>query len=412
MEEKPKKQKRPKLKIHEVNETNDVKFHGWFSYRHLRILGWSFLILAQIGMIMAMFAKSTQNGGLNTASNILRFFSSLMAPLFLIAAFAQILTAKDGYKRLITVYVAGAVGIFLAFVIVFYHYIVGLVGAISGDTGGASDTMGGLLALLSKGGFLAFNIFVDLALCSLLTFFLNYHPKEHFQGKLIYLFRSFAALPILYEVASITLKILASNGVITLPTIIFPLLTTKPLFAFFVFVALAVFVKLRERHYIKHGKTLEEYQTFLDTNMNRKQISRFLIWAIIIAAIADFVTTIFSTVALAATYAPALEGDMDLAIEYAIQAVNAWGLGGTLAMLLIVPFLFFFDYRKTYKNKIVDIIIPAAGVAVIAIIYLEGFFQLARLSLTKMMKGAEETSSTDSSAAARLIHKVIEVFKE
>ena len=383
MANKVKKRKKPR--IYEIDETNDRKFHGIFSYRHLRILGWTFMALAQLGLILSLFAKQTGNGALSTSSSVLNFFAGLMAPLFLLAAFAQVLTVKDGYKKLITVYVGGSLGIFALFLIVFYHFVVGTLNVFTNDAAVSTQTAVAALSALAgySGGFFAFNVFIDLALCALLTFFLNYRPTKFFQGKLLYLFRGFAALPILYEIASIVLKILASNGIITLTPFLFPLLTAKPPVAFLIFVALAVFMKLRERSFLKHGKTLEDYKRFLDTNANKTHFSRFLIVAIIVACIIDFFAILFASVGIASS----IQGtEADQALTIGILTANSWGLGNCLPMLLTIPIVAFFDYRKTYTNKMIDTVIPLAGIALIAIIYIEGLFQFGKFMIPRILE--------------------------
>ena len=62
-----------------------------------------------------------------------------------------------------------------------------------------------LLEDVTYQGYYAFNIFLDMFLCTLLLFFADYRPKRFFKGKLLYLFRSFAILPVLYDAASVTL---------------------------------------------------------------------------------------------------------------------------------------------------------------------------------------------------------------
>ena len=404
-----KKQKRPKRKIHEVDNNNDITFNAPFSYRHLRILGWSFFAIAQIGIIMGLFSKINKITELSTASSILNLFGSLMMPLFLIAAFAQVLTAKNGYKRLILTYVGGAIGIYLAFLIVFYHFLVGFA-SVFFDFGTSQQTIESIVQALSENGFLAFNIFVDLALCTLLTFFLNYQPTKFFQGNKIMIFRSFAALPIIYEVTCIILKVLATIKAITLSPFLFPLLPTKPPVAFIIFIALAIFVKLRERHFIKNGKSFEEYQAFLDTNTNRKHLSRFLIVAIIIAVIIDVILFFVGVVALYAQLAP-VEGEELEAIGATIQKVNSWGLGCCFPMLFIIPIIAFFDYRKTYNDSFTDIIIPVVGVALVVIIYIEGLFQFAKYALSDLIGAADDKPDT-SNAALRNIKHVIDILRK
>ncbi len=385
-----------------VNETNDMKFRGKLSYRHFRILGWAFLFLAQLGTIFGI-ATTAKVGNFELAQTILSLFADLVAPLFLIAAFSQVLVAKNGYKKLILRYVAGMLGLFVLFLILYLHFIVGLVSAISGNPVQAQETVAELMGEMLRSGFLTFNVFVDLSLCTLLTFFLNYHPKEHFQGKKIYHFRAFAALPILYEAASIVLKMLASVDSITLSPFFFPLLTTKPPFAFLIFVAIAFFVKNRERSFLKKGKTLEDYAKFQETNVNRAHFASFLILCIFIAALLDFGAFIgISVIKFKEALPTAEEGTLDVLVTSVISLVYSWGFGKTLPMIFIVPLIIFYDYRKTYKKSMVDTIIPAAGVLLIVLLYVEGLFEIGRALLWRIMNEPAGDASDGGEASATL----------
>ena len=235
--------------IHLVDEEHDIKFRGPISYRHLRIFGWLFLAIAQIGILLS-FANGLKVANVNGfVIDLIKSIGSLMTPLFLVAAFSQVLVAKDGYKRLLFTYISGAVGIYALFLVVYLHFGVGLMHAFANDWKQAFDTCDAFLSVLGSSGAISFNIFIDLILCTLVTFLLNYHPTKYFKGKKIYLLRALVALPILYEVGSIVLKILGSSDIITISPFLIPLLTTKPPVALLIFIVLALFMKNRERYY-------------------------------------------------------------------------------------------------------------------------------------------------------------------
>ena len=68
------------------------------------------------------------------------------------------------------------------------------------------------------------------------------------------------ALPILYEIGSIVLKAITSEGIITLSPYVFPLLTTKAPITFLIFLTMAIFIKNRRKFFFKKGKS-EDIQT-------------------------------------------------------------------------------------------------------------------------------------------------------
>ena len=53
-EQKPKKKKaiRGRKHIHEITAENDIRFRAPLSYRHLRMIGWLFLAISQISIII------------------------------------------------------------------------------------------------------------------------------------------------------------------------------------------------------------------------------------------------------------------------------------------------------------------------------------------------------------------------
>ena len=387
------KKKHRKRHITEITAENDIKFRGPLSYRHLRIIAWLFLAVAQIGVILTM------NAGIRNAPqmygplpNILSFFANFLAPLFLIAAFSTVIVAKNGYQRLLVLYGGLSVLIYILFIIVYRHYLVGLADALSPGSG--QTNIDSILSIVFGNGFIALNIFIDLFLCALSTFFVNYTPKEHFKGKKIYIFRAFVVFPILYEMGSIALKIFASTGVIKLSPYFYPLLTTKAPVAFIIFILMALFVKKRENFFTKKGKTIEEFNAFQKTNANSLHFSVFLSVTIVIGAVIDFLIFIGLFIGLSALTPVPVEVEAIEYFTYIAKIVYSWGFGQTASMVFIIPLVLLFDYRKTYKNTFLDIVIPIAGIAIVAIIYIEGGFEVIRFYLRDIYNKAQEEEET------------------
>ena len=148
--------------------------------------------------------------------------------------------------------------------------------------------------------------------------------------------------------------------------------------AFLIFVSLVLFMKFRERQILKNGKTRSDYKKFLATNANSFHISIFLAISIAISALIDFVLLILvTTIFVSNTQDPdaAIEG---AAIVEKMDMVYKWGFGKTIPLLFIIPFVVFFDYRKTYKNKLIDTLIPVVGVSLLAFTYVEGGFSTVK----------------------------------
>ena len=363
--------------IHLVTKENDIKFRGPLSYRHLRIMGWIFVVIAQIGIILGLADKAKLIVMNPVLLTVIQSASILMTPLFLFAAFAQVLVAKDGYKRLLRTYILGAVAIYIVFVIAFLHFGVGLLYSMSHDWNKSYIAATQVANAMNYDSSVSINIFIDLVLCTLITFFINYRPTKHFQGKKIYLFRALVALPILYEISSCLVKIFCSEGYISVSPLFIPLMSTKSPVMIFVFIAMALFVKFREKYYIKRGRTHSDYKEFLSTNVNRLHFSLFLVAVIIVAVILDIALFVF-VFALKAQDIPADSLIKEKLVLSALDGTSKLGFGKCVPMILLIPVVIFFDYTKTYKNKIVDLIIPAAGLALVALVYVEGLYDILR----------------------------------
>ena len=255
------------------------------------------------------------------------------------------------------------------------RYLVGLIDIGVKDRDLSKTAFETVFYLTLRYGYFSFNVFLDLLLCLSVTYFLNYRPKRLFKGKKVIVFRLFSLIPIAYEVISNALKILASNGTITLSYYVFPFLTTKPPMVFVVFTLLAFFIKRRERFFIKRGKTHDDYQRFLGTKVNSLHFSVVTAITFFLAAIIDFVLMlILSFVNLGDGLFAENSGELLIA---SFQTVSeGWNIGGGVTLLALVPVVMLFSYNKKYKPGSIDVAIPIVGAALVVLVYLEGGFQV------------------------------------
>ncbi len=292
--EKTGQEKKKRVRIHEATLENDIRYRGPLSFQHFQILGWLCIAISQLAVIFALGGRIDEQIAADTATwqTILSNVANLSLPFLLIANFAQILDTENGYRKQLVKNAAAMLAICGLYYAVFYHYIVGGVGAFLEDPGQALPAVESAIDMAAESGFLAFNLFVDLFLCTLTMFFLNYKPRRVFAGKARFLFRLMGLLPIAYEVGCMVLKVRAAKGLIEVPVWAFPLLTVKPPMTFVLFVALALFVKTRELRFRRHGKTHEEYKAFLKTRRNSWNFSVFLAVMLVIVSLVDFAVVI------------------------------------------------------------------------------------------------------------------------
>lgn len=457
------REKQQRIKLHETTAENDIRFLGPLTSQHFKILGWLCIVVAQVILFIRLGGRL--NAGFAEASGtwlgLLGYVADLALPFLLIATFTQLLNAEGGYWRQILINAAAMAGICAAWYIGFYRYIVGSLGSLLTDPSEALPTVQGILRFATPYGFLAFNIFVDLFLCALTMFFLNYRPRRIFTGKTRIFFRLLALLPVAYEVGCMLLKLRSARGMITVPLWAYPLLTVKPPMTFVLFVALAMFVKTRELRFRRHGKTHEEYREFLKTRRNSRNFSLFLAGMMVLVGIVDFVavmgfsvnemarsiSTNVDVALLEAEYsenqaepesleealtglggqlesqiagteaAPDAEpaaadsdgaavGDaamperrelteeereaaintgierateeeiLSASVESGIRLSKAVGFGDSICLILLAPLVLLFSYTRKPKSRLLDMLIPVAGIALILIVYLEGIHRL------------------------------------
>ncbi len=378
-----KKERAPR---HEVVAQQDIRYRGPLSYRHMMILGWLCVFFAQVGLVLSTVGKAEPsiaeaNAGLITFGN---YAGSLFMPFLLLANFSRILSSKQQFSKLLLTYGGLAVAMGLALPFVYEHYVRGLAAAAAQLAPEFEDQ---LLALFQdnvfRNGYLAYNLFIDLFLCTLFMFFLTYHFKRPVRRGWVIGFRLLSILPVAYELACIVIKTLCKNGNITLPMYASCFLTTKPPMMFAAFVALALFIKKRERVFLKNGRTYEEYGHFLETNANSLHFSVHACVTFIVAAVVDVVVFfIFSLLMTAGDLTAAGEQvfeneemitSMTTRVMYVVQAA---GFGESTMLFFVAPFVLLFSYTRKHADTKMDLLIPVIGVAAIAALYMETFFQV------------------------------------
>ena len=368
-----------RVKLHEHGAHDDIRYSGPLSFQSFQVLGWSCIVATVIMMLMkvAMKVNPSDSDRFWKMADIVSYIAEMSLPFLLMANFARIL--KNG---------GAMVGIALVFLVFFNRYIIGTVGLLLEDPKEAYSLVMTTFYGVSPKGFFVFNIFVDLLLCTLFMYFMNARPTKIFTGNKILIFRAFAILPIAYEVASIALKWQAAAGAIVLPSWVFPLLTVKPPMTFLVFIFLALHIKTREMRYCRHGKTHEEYQAFLKTNRNSWHFSVYTAIVLLVAGVIDMIVFFV----LLAGQAGSAEGmDVLMTSEKALKNSIALsvGFGGAISLILFAPIVLLFNYTKIPKNKTVSMLIPAVGILLIVLIFIQGAYQLVSIAPIPKVDGAQ-----------------------
>ena len=362
-------------KLHEITAADDIRYRGPLSYQGFQALGWACIVASVLRLILAIGGSRDPRLYADTGAlmEVLTYLGPLPLPFLLIANFSRILNNSEGYKKQLLRNSLAAAAIYGISWLFFSRYVVGLASQVVKQPEQIQPLMNDFFAEHNNQGFIAFNLFIDLFLCTLTMYFLNAHPKRVFTGKKVIILRLFALLPIAYEAASILLKIQSALGNIVLPFWSFPLLTVKPPMTFFLFLFLSVHMSGREIRFRKHGRTHEDYLEYLKTNRNAFHFSVCLAIAMVITTILDFILAGWvSRIIAGATGVPVENSDQYVRC---LLAAKAAGFGQSWPLLFAAPVVLLYSYNKVPRQPLISILIPLAAIAVIILLVFEAIYQ-------------------------------------
>ena len=373
-------------KLHEVTAADDIRYRGPLSYQGFQALGWACIIASVLRLILAIGGSRDPQlyAGTRTLMEVLTFLVPLPLPFLLIANFSRILNNSEGYKKQLLRNSLAAVAVFGVSWLFFSRYVVGLAMQAVKQPEQVQPLMNDFFAKYNHQGFIAFNLFIDLFLCTLTMFFLNAHPKRVFTGKKEIILRLFVLLPIAYEAVSIWLKIQGSLGKIVLPFWSFPLLTVKPPMTFLLFLFLSFHMSGREMRFRKHGRTHEDYLEYLKTNRNAFHFSICLVIAMVIATFLDFI--------LVGLVSRIIAGSTGIPVENSEQygscllAAKAAGFGQSWPLLFAAPVVLLYSYNKIPKQPLISVLIPVAAIVIIILMVFEAIYQGAGFLIPEDIK--------------------------
>ncbi len=389
-----------KIKLKYRTRENDIHYQGPLSYRYIRLIAWIFLALTQVGTALTTYKtwNNVPDGGmLDRVINISNFFSAFPLVLFLLANFGIILRNRKNFRYLFIFYGGMALGLYILGNFVVLHYVYGLAKALNPEASLQNVTLatGIFLESIGHNGYI-FNLFIDLFLCVLTVYFLFYTPKsKYYEGKKIVFFRALVILPVIYEIVSLVLKHSFELGKIQIPSYFFFLLTSKPTFTFLAFFAVTIIIKVREYRFLKKFDNNEEMlRDHESTNAHSLRTSITISFVFLIVAFLDILAFVLYVVIQTVKF-----GDIEY-IDYAVSMAENIGLGGSISLIPIIPFVILYSYTRVHKNKKLDSFLPIIGVGLVIITLLESTFLVivstiskGTASLYELEQTIEETSS-------------------
>lgn len=389
------------FRLHRYSHHNDIKYRGPLSYGGLQIMGWLCIVLSVVAGMLRLGGKVCPELAprFNVWIEVLEFVGPMSLPFLLLVNFARILNSEEGYTRQLIRNFGAMAGIFIAFWMFYEHYFAGSVAVFATNPGDTDRALNMMIQSAAPNRFIAFNIFVDLFLCTLLMFFLNYKPARVFTGKKVIIFRLFAVLPVAYEVGCMLLKAKVIRGEFELPVMFFPLLTVKPVMTFVEFMVMAAFIKTRELIYCRHGRTHEEYEAFLATNRNAFHFAIFTAVTMLLLGALDLLLVRHLIDIGSVGLDPTNPADV-IAHNALIDLYLGIGLGSGVYMAFIAPIALLFCYTRHPKFKKFLLFIPVAGIVLIIMTVVQSLYQIlhvAELPKTDIMELARQVKGFLSS---------------
>ena len=367
-----------RISKYERTSSNDIGYRGPLSYRHMMIFGWLCISMMILGKLTSLGIKIDPNQPqfVLTIDRVCNTLGNFSLPFFLLANFAIILDKKKTYKQQLIKFGGLSLLIVVLFIIVKEYYLVGFITSVIQDRAEANRIVQDMIHDAAVNGSLIFNLFIDLFMCTLFMFFLEYVPKKSFQGKMIRVFRAMAVIPVLYELGALVLRVSMVFGKIKPPYFVFPFLTTKPFFSFILFVILALHIKFEDYRFRKRGKSPEELEAFLQTNDHSLRFSVFTSIMILVTGLLDLIAAIFGTTFV---------GYMDVgfnfnanlseeALDKAMTIVEAWKIGSHFPMIFLIPIVLLFSYTRRHKSDKPDTLIPVIGIALALFVGFQGLY--------------------------------------
>jgi hypothetical protein len=166
------------------------------------------------------------------------------------------------------------------------------------------------------------------------------------------LFRSLCIVPLLFALIAYILTVLAKFKFINMPFEVYPFLPTKSPLIYLVFICMSLWIKNRERIYVKFGATKKEYNIFLRTNKNSLAFSLHVSFLFLLVSIIDILLVLF------------------------IPNASNYSLGQTNGLILAIPFILLFSYSKTHKEREYDILVPFVGIIILLLAYVEAIYEI------------------------------------
>ena len=333
---------------------NDIKYRGPFSYREMRIIAFLMMIISQLATMIL-----TANKSLHVLPDSIERFRDLVdliglfsLPLFLMASFAIILSDEKKIIKTLIFYFSMAFAIYLGMTILFGRYLKGTLAALTGMTGEDLNEVADALGKAIFGSLTNVNVFIDMFILTLFSFFVLYTPKIIKRKGALLAFRLCSLFPVLIAFGSAVLFGLINLQKINPSFLVLAALPCRAISVYLIFFAIVLFVKYRKNRFMKKGGTEEEYDIFCVSNVSSLQYSLF---------ISGLLIAVFL---------------IDLVILEVLPSSYLFGFGNSFYMFIIIPLVLLFSYNKKRSNPVIDILLPFIYIGALGASLIELSYQL------------------------------------
>ena len=115
---------------------------------------------------------------------------------------------------------------------------------------------------------------------------------------------------------------------------------------------IGLWIKNRERIFVRLGATKKDYNDFLRTNKNSLSFSIHVCTLFLLVSLIDFILLLI------------------------VPNASVFNFGQATGLFISIPFVMLFSYNKVHKDKTIDLILPFVGIVLVLIAYAEAIYEI------------------------------------
>lgn len=319
-------------------------FQGLYGYIGLRLIGFGFIVLSQLTiMIFITFTATILSNGNTSIFEMMDFeilaylldLGNVGKPIIMCSLFFLIFKKESNLFKSLIMYAIFALVFYIGEVIIFNHILFPFIYFVLGKYSIPTEYLVGLEPLFQTYmlSFSNLNVFLDMTLCVLFYIFIWYTPKK-IKKKNIKYFRMLVIIPIAYIICSYTISVLSSYNIIDAKSIFISALLVKgSIPSFLIFVSSLIFMRIKRRLHNKRNKELP-FDEFVKTTHYSFSYSIFIMIVLAILSILEFIISFH-------------------------PSIKAFSFAGNYFLFLAIPFILLCNLNLDPKRTNYKYIVPS-----------------------------------------------------